>query len=441
MNFKLDSAIFEGAHTIINLMGGYLPNEYSGPKSEFLASRDSAWLGVTLNCTPVYVVKGPEAVKLLNKVCVNRDYGKLKMGGSRHALMCNEKGQMLADGLIIRTGEEEFCSYWLAPVLDYYVQSQGMNVTGNYVMDEYFFQIDGPKSLEIMEEVCQCDLHDIKFAGKKVVEVLGTEMTIVRLGMSGALAYEVHGAAENAEMIYKKIREVVEKFGGKPQGVRNYGILNHTPAGYPNQLQHYAYPLLNGDPGLAEYAKKAAFIMGLSGSAAVDEELFYMTPYDVGWGHLVNFELDFIGREALLKIKDNPPKRVVTLEWNTEDVGDVFMSQFRGKDIKPFDPIEQYTVLSDASGGVTIRGDLIMADGKNVGIATGKTYSYYEQRMISLGFIDTEYAKEGDELTILWGPSGKPQKEIRATVASFPYYNGEFRNETFDVEKIPHRKF
>lgn len=441
MNFKLDSAIFEGAYSIINLMGGYLPFEYSGPKSEFLASRDSAWLGINLSTTPVYEVKGPDAVKLLNKVCVNRDYAKLKMGGSRHALMCNEKGQMLADGLIIRTGEEEFRSYWLAPVLDYYVQSQGMNVTGNYVMDEYFYQIDGPKSLEIMEEVCQCDLHDIKFAGKKVVEVLGTEMTIVRLGMSGALAYEVHGAAEYAEMIYKKIRKVVEKFGGKPQGVRNYGIINHTPAGYPNQLQHYAYPLLSSDPSLAEFAKKACFIMGLSGSAAEEPEQFYMTPYDVGWGHLVNFELDFIGKEALLKIKDNPPKRVVTLEWNTEDVGDVFMSQFRGKDVEPFDPIEQYTVLSDASGGATIRGDFVMADGKNIGIATGKTYGYYEQRMISLGFIDTEYAKEGDELTVLWGPSGQLQKEIRATVASFPYYNGEFRNETFDIETIPHPKF
>ncbi|WKY45226.1 glycine cleavage T C-terminal barrel domain-containing protein [Eubacteriaceae bacterium ES2] len=98
-------------------------------------------------------------------------------------------------------------------------------------------------------------------------------------------------------------------------------------------------------------------------------------------------------------------------------------------------------MLADASGGATIRGDLILSDGKTIGIATGKTYAYYENRMISLGFIDTEYAKEGDELVTLWGPSDKPQKEIRATVARFPYYDGEFRNERFDVEKIPHRKF
>jgi hypothetical protein len=29
---------------------------------------------------------------------------------------------------------------------------------------------------------------------------------------------------------------------------------------------------------------------------------------------------------------------------------------------------------------------------------------------------------------------------IHATVAPFPYYNGEYRNEIFDVEKIPHYK-
>lgn len=29
------------------------------------------------------------------------------------------------------------------------------------------------------------------------------------------------------------------------------------------------------------------------------------------------------------------------------------------------------------------------------------------------------------------------KKEIRAVVAPFPYYNGEYRNATFDVEKIP----
>lgn len=441
MNFPLDSAVFKGAFTIINLMGIYLPWEYTGPKSEYLACRESAWLGVNLNTTPVFDISGPDAAKFLNRVCVNRDFSLLEPGSSKHAIICNEKGQMLADGVVIRQEGGTYRTYWLAPVLHYFLLASGLDVKGDYCMEEYFFQIDGPKSLEILEKACQCDLHDIKFARNKKVRINGTEMVVHRLGMSGALAYEVHGAAKDAEVAYTRIREVVEEFGGKPQGVRSYSIINHTSGGYPNQLQHYAYPLLVGDPGLAEFAKQYCFLMPLAGSAADDPEMFYATPYDVDWGYLVNFDHDFMGKDALIKAKQNPTRKVVTLEWNTEDVGDVFMSQFRGQGVEPYEPIEHYHQLSDAAAGVAIRGDSVWADGKKVGIATGRTYAYYERRMVSLAMVNTEYAEVGKELTVLWGSPGHPQKKIRATVASFPYYNGEFRNETFDVAKMPRPAF
>ncbi|UWG95525.1 hypothetical protein LPY66_11390 [Dehalobacter sp. DCM] len=41
MNFLLDSAIFKGATSIINLFGVLLPFEYTGPKNEFLAAREA----------------------------------------------------------------------------------------------------------------------------------------------------------------------------------------------------------------------------------------------------------------------------------------------------------------------------------------------------------------------------------------------------------------
>lgn len=61
--------------------------------------------------------------------------------------------------------------------------------------------------------------------------------------------------------------------------------------------------------------------------------------------------------------------------------------------------------------------------------------------MISLAFIEKEYAVEGNEVVLLWGTPGNPQKEIRAKIAQFPYYNEEYRNEIFDTEKIPHPVF
>lgn len=106
-----------------------------------------------------------------------------------------------------------------------------------------------------------------------------------------------------------------------------------------------------------------------------------MTPYDVGWGYLINYDHDFQGKEALLKIRETKPKKAVTLEWNTEDVGDVFMSQFHGPDVEPYDAIEQHSNLSDASSGFSIRADRVLTDGCTIGIVSGRTNAYYERRI------------------------------------------------------------
>ena len=441
MQFSMNSAIMEGTSYYFNCLGVLLPYEFTGPKDEFLACRRTAWLGVNLNNTPVYDVYGPDAAKALNKICVNRDFSLMKPGDSKHALICNDQGKMLADGVIMCKEEGVYRSYWLAPVLEYFITTSGLDVHGEYNPDEYFFQIDGPKSLEILEEATQTDLHDIKFAKNKKVKICGTDMVVHRLGMSGALAYEVHGAAEDAEIAYRRIRDVLEKFDGRLQGTRNYSIINHTPGGYPNQLQHYSYPLLTSGEGLARFAAQKCFVPPVVGSAAACPDIVTATPFDVGWSRCINWDHDFMGKEALMELKKTRPRTCVTLEWDPDDVADTFASQFRGKDVEPYDAIEKYTQLSDASTGFTIRGDLVLVDGETVGVATGKTYAYFENRMISLAFINKEYAEEGREVVVLWGNPGGPQKEIRAKVARFPYYNGEFRNETFDTEKIPHPDF
>ncbi len=84
------------------------------------------------------------------------------------------------------------------------------------------------------------------------------------------------------------------------------------------------------------------------------------------------------------------------------------------------------------------KADRVQADGKDVGISSGRVVSYYYNSMISLGFIESKYAKEGTELTLIWGTPGNKQMPIRVKVARYPY-NKEFtRNQDVDVEKIPH---
>ncbi|MPW27307.1 aminomethyl transferase family protein [Alkalibaculum sp. M08DMB] len=439
-----NSKILENANLTMPLGPFTSPFDYTGPKDEFLATRKTASIGCALSISPVYDVYGPDAVKLLNYVSVNRDYGKMKINSLRHTIMCNEEGLMIGHGALIKLDENHFRTYWLAPLLNYYVENLGMDVQGHMIQDEYFFQIDGPKSLEILEKACQCDLHGMKFAQRQIVNIAGSEMSIMRLGMSGNLAYEVHGPVEKGEEVYDLILEAGKEFGIKQQGYRTYRM-NHTPGGYPNQYLHFCFPLMTeGDPRSKYYQEAFLNPWGitteslLKGSCSDNHEHYYATPYDVNWGDLVNFEYDFIGKEALQKIANNPPKTVVTLEWDPDDIGKVFASQFRGTEVEPFDAIEKPLDGFEWNERPTVvYAWKVLLDGKFIGVASAKTNDYYSKRMISLAIIDKEFAVEGNEVAVLWGSPGSPQVEIKAKIAKFPYFNEEFRNEKFDTSNIP----
>lgn len=443
--FTLNGPVNKGVPVLQPAGTGFMPYSVTTPRNELLGCRESAWLGVALSASPVYDIWGPDAVKLLNYVCVNRDFSSLKIGKSRHAILCNEKGQMLADGVLMRKEENLYRSYWLAPVLSYYVDTLGMNVDGKWIYDEFFLQIDGPRSLEIMEKASQTDLHDLKFAQNKEVMIAGIETTVHRLGMSGCLAYEIHGNVKDVETVYGAIWEAGQEYGIRKLGCVNY-CRNHTQAGYPNQFIHYWYPYLSTSDQMTEYMKNGKFVGATArtaktypffGSAADDPQNAFVTPFDVKWEYLINYDHTFIGRDALLKLKENPLRTAVTLEWNAEDAGKVFASQFMGKDVEPCDEITQ---VGDG-GMVPFVISKVMSGNQMIGVASGRIHDYYHQRMISLAFIEKEYAKEGQELTVIWGSRPSAAMPIRATVAQFPYYNEEYRNETFDVEKIPHPVF
>ncbi|SKA90470.1 Glycine cleavage system T protein (aminomethyltransferase) [Agreia bicolorata] len=439
--FAPDSPIFEGSNVQTNIGFGWVPAEYSTTRDEFLASRETASIGFVLNNSPVYDVTGPEAAAFLNSVAVNKDFGPLETGASKHVVICNEQGYILADGVLLKLGENHFRTYWLAPVLDFFLTKSTLDVTGTWVLDEYFYQIDGPKSLEILEKVTGSDLHHLRFAQNATVSIAGAEAVVHRLGMSGALAYEVHGPSTVAREAYRQLRAAVEEVGGRPQGFWNYSLVNHTVAGYPNQVIHFLPPYRDSGPELAAYMESVIpFDIGVHGSASDDLSNAWVTPYDIGWGYLVNFDHEFPGKAALQAIASNRPRKVVTLEWNADDIGAAYSAQFRGADAVVYDRMSNDPVIAIADYAVgRMRIDYVLLNGEKIGLATGRTPAFVENRMISLAWLDVEHAAEGTEVTVLWGDIDHPKIEIRATVAQFPYYQGEFRNEKFDTSSIPRR--
>ena len=172
----------------------------------------------------------------------------------------------------------------------------------------------------------------------------------------------------------------------------------------------------------AWYEGSAASIGGSFYSDNIED--YYATPWDLGYGVFVKFDHDFIGREALEKIAENPRRKKVTLAWNGEDVTGAIATLFQqGDTAKSIDfPQSNYAALPN---------DKIMKDGKLVGISTFSGYSYNERTMLSLSYIDVAYSDPGTEVILVWGeenggsakPSVEPHKqvEIRATVGPAPY--------------------
>jgi glycine cleavage system aminomethyltransferase T len=345
----------------------------------------------------------------------------------------------MMDGVIIRTADDEFITYWLQPYIAYALQKGSYDAPGEDITGRVFlFQVAGPRSLEALERASGDDLHDIKFMHHRTSRISGIEVRILRMGMAGTLAYEVHGAIEGAQDVYRAIFSAGKEYGMRKLGQVAY-MMNHTEDGFPQAYYHFPYPWYE-DPGFAEYldtqgGNRFGTNAEFRGSVGPDPTLHYRNPVELGWAGMVKFDHDFVGRKALETMVANPKRRMVTLEWSIEDVVDIYASQFR--DEEPYPPMDRPNdVYYESARAHVYHADQVLKDGKLVGISSGRSISQFYRKMLSLCSIDIEFSTIGTDLTVLWGDPGTRQKQVRAKVARFPYLN-ENRNQDVDVSVIP----
>jgi glycine cleavage system aminomethyltransferase T len=172
------------------------------------------------------------------------------------------------------------------------------------------------------------------------------------------------------------------------------------------------------------------------GSMPADHELQLRTPLDVGWGNWINFDQNFVGKEALQKAVDESKYTVVMLEWNSESVLSVYRAQF-DKD-KTVTTMEWGEDFSNNRGSNEYHSDAILnKDGDIIGISSGRMFSPYYRKMISMATIETKYSDLGTEVDVLWGDQGTDQIKIKTNVSRYPYIDTD-RNEQVDTSKIPY---
>jgi glycine cleavage system aminomethyltransferase T len=416
--------------------------EYTGWRDETQSWKTTAYIHGHLNPTPTGRFTGPDALKLIESASVN-SLQKFAVGASRHVILTDDAGRVASHGMLVRTGEEEFYSYWLTPYLNYRqsqhpeLDAQFEDLTGRV----FLFQIGGPKALEILEAATQEDLHDIPFLRHRMTTVAGEEVRILRIGMAGTLAYELHGPIEVAQKVYQAVLDA-----GEPHGIRRLGVqaymCNHTESGFPQGYYHMPYPWSGEDAELDAFfgaigIDGSKMVGSWRGSVGDDIARRYRSPFDLGWGHMVNFNHEFPGKAALEKEAAENKRTMVTLVWNAEDITGLFATEFlEGEQPVPMS-IPNHIMYAPGVAGQELWADRVLVDGRDVGTSSGRCYTNWSREMLSLATIEREYAEEGTEVSVLWGDPGTKQIEIRAKVARFPYLIDPVRNEKFDVSTIP----
>lgn len=420
-----------------SLWQGYLlPIEYTSWRDETMAAQETCAMAINLNPCPWLSVEGPDALQFLKDNLVNK-LDKFPIGSSKHGVMCLDNGNVAGSGVLMRTGEESYEVTCLSPALNLRFEQKDYDAKIEDLTNTLFtFQLIGPKSLEIVEDACQEDFHDLKLCRFRESTMCGKKVRVLRFGMTGGLAYEVHGVVEDAPLIHQRLCEVGNKYGLRLMGYESY-MLSHTPGGSQQFYIHYMPDLpqecLDMYMSLDSSDEPDSII---TGSASEHPEEFYMNPFELSLDYVCDFNRPFRGRDALLEYKKDPKRKMVTLKWNPEDLVDIYASQFEeGEPYKQIDyPGQSYCI----NHGEESSFDYVLdADGNKIGISTGRTLAPWHKAMLSLASIDLAFTELGTEVYVLWGDPGTRQKKVRATVERMPY-NQNYSNRTFDVEQIPH---
>lgn len=407
--------------------------EYTNWQDELRATREACVLADLSHHQMDQVIKGPDALRLLTRLCTNSFEG-FEVGKSKQAVMCNYNGEFIGDGVLQRIGEEKFvmsgkdpAANWLAYHVDTgeYDASETIYPKSSATTDDphfFTYQVQGPNALDVMKEVTDGPLPEVPFFNFGEVIIDGHTIRSLRHGMSGEVGFELQGPYEYGEDIKQAILDVGQDYGIRRLGTRAYEPLSvklgwvttHVPAIYTSdELRDYR-EWLPADSYEGKYS--------IAGSYASDDITdYYLSPVDIGYTHMISFDHEFIGRETLESEVENPRRDRVTLVWDEDDVIDIFASLFDETPYKIFD------LPRDRWGG---HHDKVLVDDEIVGHSKSFCYSYSDREVISICSIDVEYSEPGTDVTLVWGeaPGSKnplvephQQTEIDAMVAPSPY--------------------
>ena len=355
----------------VDARGFWLPNDYTkhGIINEHTACREKAVV-IDLSSLRKFEILGPDAEELMNYT-LTRNVKKLSVGQVVYSSMCYENGTMFDDGTLLKLNDhgfrwvcgDEYAGQWLkeqAKKKNYKVFIKDSTDQINNI------SLQGPNSRKILEKIIFTpptqpsisELQWFRFTICRLEELNGIPLMVSRTGYTGELGYEVWCHPSDAPKVWDKVMEA-----GKDDGL--------IPAGFG------ALDLLRIEAGL--------ILFGNEFDGQID-------PFEAGVGFTVPLKTktdDFIGKESLIKRKENPQKKLVGLELISKEKAN--------------------------------HGDCVHIGRGQVGIITSGCISPTLNKNIALCRMDIGHSEIGTEVEV--GKIDGEQKRISAKIVGFPHYD------------------
>jgi sarcosine oxidase, subunit alpha len=179
-------------------------------------------------------VYGPDAAEFLERIYTGR-FATMKVGMTRYALMCDESGVAIDDGVVARLVEQHFyfttTTTGSATIYRELTRLNSMwrlnvgivNVTGHYAA----VNLAGPHSRTVLQSLAEFDVTETAFPylGAREGKVCGMPARLMRVGFVGELGYEIHVPAEYGAALWDILMKAGQPFGIRPFGVEAQRLL------------------------------------------------------------------------------------------------------------------------------------------------------------------------------------------------------------------------
>jgi glycine cleavage system aminomethyltransferase T len=341
----------------------YHPRHYGDPVEEYwqLLNGVTLWdVGVERQVE----ISGPDAFDFTN-LLVARDLGKCQVEQCKYVFLCLPDGGIINDPVLLRVEENRFLLSLADSDVELWARGVAHNsdydVTINEV-DVAPVQVQGPRSKDVLVDLFGERVLEIPYYFMRRFELDGMQVLVSRTGYTGELGYEIYldQATKNAERLWNAVLEA-----GKPHDLTVIG---------PCHIRRIE-----------------------GGILALGADMWFDTnPYEVGMGYdwMVDLEqgADFIGKEALARIKREGPKRkLVGVEIGGERLG-----AYNDGSMVDFFPVNK--------------------DGGRIGEVTSACFSPRLEKNIGFAMVAIEHSELGTELEVQ-----RPDGTTSAVVVEKPF--------------------